>query len=128
MPVVDVERLEVYAYAAPEAAAYVTIMRRFTETLLAAWSAQDLVERGVEVRAEVVDVRLRYLAAHGNLIESLAEVRVSSIVEYQRQPARFDHAWRATGDARAALRARQDAPRRLRRRARASEDSHSARG
>jgi uncharacterized protein (TIGR02677 family) len=88
--VVDVERLEVYAYAtAPEAADYVAIMRRFTATLLADWSAHDLIERGVDVRAEVLDARLRFLATHGNLIESPREVRVSSIAEYQRQPARY---------------------------------------
>ena len=88
--VVDVERLEVYAYAtAPEAADYVAIMRRFTATLLADWSAHDLIARGVDVRPEVLDARLRFLAAHGNLIESPREVRVSSIAEYQRQPARY---------------------------------------
>ncbi len=86
----DAERLQVYAYAtAPEAADYVTIMRRLTATLLAEWSAQDLIERGLEVRPEIADSRLRYLAAHGNLIESPREVRVSSIAEYQRQPARY---------------------------------------
>ena len=59
----DVERLQVYAYATvPEAADYVAIMRLFTATLLAEWSANDLVERGVEVRPEVIDARLRFLA------------------------------------------------------------------
>ena len=72
-----------------ESADYVGIMRLFAGTLLAEWSAHDLVERGIDLPAETVDQRLRYLEANGNLLVSPREVRVTSIAEYQRQPARF---------------------------------------
>jgi uncharacterized protein (TIGR02677 family) len=84
------ERLRLYSYAtAPESGSYVAIMRMFAGALLADWSAQDLVERGLEVPAAVVEERLRYLEQHGNLLASPREVRVTSIAEYQRQPARY---------------------------------------
>jgi uncharacterized protein (TIGR02677 family) len=84
------ERLRLYAYAtAPEAGDYVRIMREFSGALLAEWSARDVVGRGVDLPAEVVEQRLRYLAAHGNLLVSPREVRVTSIADYQRQPARY---------------------------------------
>jgi uncharacterized protein (TIGR02677 family) len=84
------ERLRLYAYAtAPEAASYVEIMRLFAGALLAEWSAHDLVDRGVDLPVEVLEQRLRYLEANGNLLASPREVRVTSIAEYQRQPARY---------------------------------------
>jgi uncharacterized protein (TIGR02677 family) len=84
------ERLRLYAYAsAPEATSYVVIMRLFVGALLAEWSAHDLAERGVDLPVEVIDQRLRYLEEHGNLLASPREVRVTSIAEYQRQPARY---------------------------------------
>jgi uncharacterized protein (TIGR02677 family) len=87
---VEAERLRLYAYAtAPEAGSYVAIMRLFVGALLAEWSAHDLVERGVDLPVEVVDQRLRYLEHNGNLLASPREVRVTSIAEYQRQPARY---------------------------------------
>jgi hypothetical protein len=74
------ERLRLYSYAtAPESGSYVAIMRMFAGALLADWSAQDLVERGLEVPAAVVEERLRYLEQHGNLLASPREVRVTSI-------------------------------------------------
>lgn len=89
-PGAGAERLQLYAYAtAPEAATYVTIMRLFAGALLAEWSAHDLVERGVDLPVDVVEERLRYLEQHGNLLASPREVRVTSIAEYQRQPARY---------------------------------------
>ncbi|MDQ3979230.1 MAG: TIGR02677 family protein [Actinomycetota bacterium] len=84
------ERLRLYSYAtAPEAASYVAIMRLFAEALLAEWSAHDLAERGIDLPTEVIDQRLRYLEQNGNLLASPREVRVTSIAEYQRQPARY---------------------------------------
>lgn len=84
------ERLRLYAYAsAPEASSYVTVMRLFVDALLAEWSAHDLVERGVDLPAEIIEQRLRYLEQNGNLLASPREVRVTSIAEYQRQPARY---------------------------------------
>ncbi len=89
-PVADAERLRLYAYAtAPEAASYVAIMRLFAGALLAEWSAHDLVERGVDLPVDVVEARLRFLEQNGNLLASPREVRVTSIAEYQRQPARY---------------------------------------
>lgn len=89
-PLAESERLRLYAYAtAPEAASYVEIMRLFVGALLAEWSAHDLVDRGVNVPVEVVEQRLRYLEQNGNLLASPREVRVTSIAEYQRQPARY---------------------------------------
>jgi uncharacterized protein (TIGR02677 family) len=89
-PSADAERLQLYAYAtAPEVASYVAIMRLFAGALLADWSAHDLVERGIDLPLEVVEQRLRYLEFHGNLLASPREVRVTSIAEYQRQPARY---------------------------------------
>ncbi|MGH9244467.1 MAG: TIGR02677 family protein [Acidimicrobiales bacterium] len=88
--VMDAERLRLYAYAtAPEATGYVAIMRLFVGALLAEWSAHDLVERGVDLPTEIIDQRLRYLEQNGNLLASPREVRVTSIAEYQRQPARY---------------------------------------
>lgn len=87
---VEAERLRLYAYAtAPEASSYVAIMRLFVDALLAEWSAHDLVERGLDLPAEFVDERLRYLERNGNLLASPREVRVTSIAEYERQPARY---------------------------------------
>lgn len=89
-PGTEAERLRLYSYAtAPEAASYVAIMRLFVDALLAEWSAQDLVERGIDLPSPVVDERLRYLERNGNLLSSPREVRVTSIAEYQRQPARY---------------------------------------
>ena len=86
----DAERLALYAYAtAPESSAYVAIMRLFVGALLAEWSAHDLAERGLDLPVDVIDQRLRYLEQHGNLLASPREVRVTSIAEYQRQPARY---------------------------------------
>jgi uncharacterized protein (TIGR02677 family) len=89
-PLAEAERLRLYSYAtAPEAASYVEIMRLFVGALLAEWSAQDLVDRGIDLPTEVVEQRLRYLEQQGNLLASPREVRVTSIAEYQRQPARY---------------------------------------
>ncbi len=86
----EAERLRLYAYAtAPEANSYVAIMRLFVGALLGEWSAHDLTERGVDLPVEVIDQRLRYLEQNGNLLASPREVRVTSIAEYQRQPARY---------------------------------------
>jgi uncharacterized protein (TIGR02677 family) len=87
---VESERLRLYAYAtAPEAGSYVAIMRLFVDALLAEWSAHDLVERGIDLPPAAVDQRLRFLEQNGNLLASPREVRVTSIAEYQRQPARY---------------------------------------
>ena len=87
---VEAERLRLYAYAtAPEASSYVAIMRLFVGALLAEWSAHDLVGRGLDLPVEAIDQRLRYLEEHGNLLASPREVRVTSIADYQRQPARY---------------------------------------
>lgn len=86
----EAERLRLYAYAtAPEANSYLAIMRLFVGALVAEWSAHDLADRGVDVPVEVIDQRLRYLEQNGNLLASPREVRVTSIAEYQRQPARY---------------------------------------
>ena len=86
----EVARLRLYAYAtAPEAGGYVAIMRLFVGALLAEWSAHDLAERGLDLPVEVIEQRLRFLEQHGNLLASPREVRVTSIAEYQRQPARY---------------------------------------
>ena len=86
----EAQRLALYAYAtAPEASSYIAIMRLFSGALLAEWSAHDLVERGLDLPVVVVDERLRSLERHGNLLASPREVRVTSIAEYQRQPARY---------------------------------------
>ncbi|MGH9267716.1 MAG: DUF2397 family protein, partial [Acidimicrobiales bacterium] len=87
---VATERLRLYAYATtPEAASYVAIMRLFVGSLVTEWSAHDVVERGTDLPLDVVEQRLRYLAQNGNLLASPREVRVASIAEYQRQPARY---------------------------------------
>lgn len=89
-PIAEAERLRLYAYAtAPEASSYVGIMRLFAGALLAEWSAHDIVERGVDLPVDVLEQRLRYLEQNGNLLASPREVRVTSIAEYQRQPARY---------------------------------------
>lgn len=86
----DPERLRLYAYVtAPEADDYLAIMSAFTQALLVEWSAQDVVDHGVDLPAEVVAARCRSLAEHGNLLLSPREVRVTSIAEYQSQPARY---------------------------------------
>lgn len=87
---IEAERLRLYGYAsAPEAPTYVAIMRLFVGALLAEWSAHDLAERGIDLPIEVIEERLRYLEQHGNLLTSPREVRVTTIAEYQRQPARY---------------------------------------
>ena len=84
----DAERLRLYAYAtARESGDYVAIMRLFAGSLLAEWSAHDVAERGVRLPPEIIEQRLRYLQENGNLLASPREVRVTSIAEYQRQPA-----------------------------------------
>jgi uncharacterized protein (TIGR02677 family) len=86
----DSLRLRLYGYiSAPEVDDYLAIMSRFTDALLAEWSSQDLVDRGLDIPVETVEARCRYLADHGNLLISPREVRVTSIAEYQRQPARY---------------------------------------
>jgi uncharacterized protein (TIGR02677 family) len=86
----DPDRLRLYAYAtAPGSADYVAIMRLFTQSLLVEWSAHDVAERGIERPPEVIEQRLRYLQDNGNLLASPREVRVTTIAEYQRQPARY---------------------------------------
>jgi hypothetical protein len=89
-PLFDPDRLALYRYLTGEAAHdYVAIMRQFVGALLAEWSAHDLVDRGLDLPVEVVEDRLRYLAYNGNLVRSPREVRVTSVAEYQRQPARY---------------------------------------
>jgi len=89
-PTIEHERLRLYAYAtAQESGDYVRIMREFAGALLAEWSALDVVHRGIDLPVEVVEQRLRYLAGNGNLLVSPREVRVTSIADYQRQPARY---------------------------------------
>ena len=89
-PIDPTERLRLYAYAtAPGSADYVAIMRLFTRSLLVEWSARDVAERGIELPLEAIEQRLRYLQENGNLLASPREVRVTSIAEYQRQPARY---------------------------------------
>ncbi len=86
----DADRLRLYAYAtARESGDYVAIMRLFTGSLLAEWSARDVAERGIDLPPEALEQRLRYLQENGNLLTSPREVRVTSIAEYQRQPARY---------------------------------------
>jgi uncharacterized protein (TIGR02677 family) len=86
----ELDRLRLYAYAtASQSAEYVAIMRQFAGALLAEWSAQDVAERGVDLPVDVIEQRLRYLETNGNLLVSPREVRVTSIAEYQRQPARY---------------------------------------
>lgn len=86
----DPDRLKLYRYlAAPEADDYLCIMGLFTDALLVEWSAQDLVDQGVDLPVDIVAARCRYLAENGNLLVSPREVRVTTIAEYQSQPARY---------------------------------------
>jgi uncharacterized protein (TIGR02677 family) len=88
--VVDSERLKLYHYVtAPEADDYIALMSRFTDALLAEWSAQDLANEGCELPVDVIATRCKYLADMGNLLVSPREIRVKSIAEYQSQPARY---------------------------------------
>jgi len=88
--VVDPDRLKLYRYVtAPEAADYLAIMDRFTDALFAEWSAQDVIAQGVDLPVDTVVARCRYLADNGNLLLSPREVRVTTIAEYQSQPARY---------------------------------------
>ena len=65
----DSLRLRLYGYiSAPEVDDYLAIMSRFTDALLAEWSSQDLVDRGLDIPVETVEARCRYLADHGNLL------------------------------------------------------------
>ncbi len=86
----DPERLRLYRYlGAQEAADYIAIMSLFTEAILAEWSASDVAARGLDLTVETIAARCAYLAEMGNLIISPREVRVTSIAEYQSQPARY---------------------------------------
>ncbi len=86
----DAERLRLYRYVtAPEADDYLAVMAVFTRALLVEWSAQDVADHGVELPLDVIATRCRYLADNGNLLLSPREVRVTSIAEYQSQPARY---------------------------------------
>jgi hypothetical protein len=88
--VVDPDRLKLHRYVtAPEAADYLAIMDRFTDALFAEWSAQDVIAQGVDLPVDTVVARCRYLADNGNLLLSPREVRVTTIAEYQSQPARY---------------------------------------
>ena len=87
---VDPDRLKLYRYVtAPEAGDYLAIMDRFTDALFAEWSAQDVIAQGVDLTVDTVVARCRYLADNGNLLLSPREVRVTTIAEYQSQPARY---------------------------------------
>ena len=87
---VDPDRLKLYRYVtAPEAGDYLAIMDRFTDALFAEWSAQDVIAQGVDLSMDTVVARCRYLADNGNLLLSPREVRVTTIAEYQSQPARY---------------------------------------
>lgn len=86
----DRDRLRLYRYlSVPETADYLAIMSHFTSALLAEWSAQDLCDLRLDLPPDVVEARLRFLADNGNVLRSPREVRVTSIAEYQRQPARY---------------------------------------
>jgi uncharacterized protein (TIGR02677 family) len=86
----DPARLRLYRYlSASEADDYVAIMGLFSDALLAEWSAQDLADQGIDLPIEVIQARCKYLVAVGNLLLSPREVRVTSIAEYQSQPARY---------------------------------------
>lgn len=86
----DAERLKLYRYlAAQEADDYLAIMGRFTRTVLAEWSPQDLADQGAALPVELIAARCRYLADNGNLLLSPREVRVTSIAAYQSQPVRY---------------------------------------
>ena len=86
----DAGRLRLYAYVtAPEADDYLAVMSAFTQALLVEWSAQDVRDHGVDLPVEVIAARCRYLADNGNLLLSPREIRVTSIAEYQSQPARY---------------------------------------
>jgi len=87
--VADPERLKLYRYlAAQEADDYLAIMGRFTDALLAEWSPQDLADH-LDLPADTIAARCKYLADSGNLLLSPREVRVTSIAEYQSQPVRY---------------------------------------
>src|ERR1700677_5361259 len=64
-------------------------MDRFTDALFAGWAAQDVIGQGVDLPVDTVMARCRYLADNGNLLLSPREVRVTTIAEYQSQPARY---------------------------------------
>jgi uncharacterized protein (TIGR02677 family) len=93
----DRVRLEALRYAVqPEAAAYVAIMRTFTGGISgllsdqsAAEVAAQLAELGLDLPVEVVDERLSYLVAHGNLARSPRETEARNIREYLTTRARY---------------------------------------
>ncbi len=86
----EAERLRLYRYVtAPEADDYLAIMGVFTKALLVEWSAQDVSDHGVDLPVDVIATRCTYLVDNGNLLLSPREVRVTSIAEYQSQPARY---------------------------------------
>lgn len=86
----EAERLRLYRYVtAPEADDYLAIMGVFTKALLVEWGAQDVSDHGVDLPVDVIATRCTYLVDNGNLLLSPREVRVTSIAEYQSQPARY---------------------------------------
>lgn len=91
-------RLEALRYAtSSEAAQYLAVMRVFadgTAGLMSDVSASEVAERlaadhALDVAADVVEERLRYLVEHGNLARSPREARARSIAEYLATRTRY---------------------------------------
>ncbi len=94
---VDRVRLQALRYAVnEEAAAYVAIMRLFTQGLsglmsdLSADEVRDrLVAHGLDLDLDTVDERLGYLVEHGNLARSPRETEARTIRDYLRNRSRY---------------------------------------
>lgn len=96
-PPVDRFRLEALRYAVnDEAAQYIAIMRTFTGGLSGLLSDQSaaevqatLVDGGLDLDLDTVDIRLSYLVEHGNLARSPRETEARTLADYLRNRARY---------------------------------------
>ncbi len=87
-------RSDLFRYlTAEESGEYLAILDLFTATLLADLSAGEVAEqlaaREIPINRDTAEARCRQLVAWGNLVPSIRDARVSTVVDYLRSRSRY---------------------------------------
>ncbi|HZC51242.1 MAG TPA: TIGR02677 family protein [Mycobacterium sp.] len=90
----EARRRDLFRYlTADESADYLAIMDLFASTLLTDLSAVDvagqLADRGRPIERDTAEARCKQLVDWGNLVPSIRDARVSTVVEYIRSRSRY---------------------------------------